>query len=47
VVIHPNQVAVVNRTFTATDKEVARGKRIVAACKQAAEIDALHADGTI
>lgn len=35
-VIHPNQVAVVNRIFTAAEEEIARSKRIVAAFQHAA-----------
>jgi citrate lyase subunit beta / citryl-CoA lyase len=47
--IHPNQVAVVNRIFTATDEEIARSKRIIAAFEQAAATDrgAISVDGVM
>ena len=46
-VIHPSQVSVVKRIFTATSEEIARSKRIVAAFKEgvAANRGAISVDG--
>jgi citrate lyase subunit beta/citryl-CoA lyase len=45
--IHPNQVAVVNSIFAATDEEIARSKRILAAFQEAASTNrgAISIDG--
>ena len=47
--IHPNQVAVANRIFAATDEEIARSKRIVAAFEAAAATNkgAISIDGVM
>jgi citrate lyase subunit beta / citryl-CoA lyase len=43
--IHPNQIAIINRIFTPSEKEIERARRIVAAFREAGDQGVIGLDG--
>ena len=45
VAIHPNQIAIINRIFTPSERELERARRIVAAFREAGDQGVIGLDG--